>query len=184
MENVLVAMPRSGRGAEREAAGLLGFVGLSGRHNELAEAGRVARHFATTHHELLLRPDAAALLGDLMWHMDEPVADPAALPTYLICRFARQHVPVVLTGEGGDELLGGYPRYAWFALAKRLQRLLPAALREGLLLPLSRLAPLSGRYQRALENVLAGQSHREESVLATGSVCSILIFGGPSWGRP
>jgi len=128
---------------------------LPGRHNELAEAGRVARHFATTHHELLLRPDATALLGDLMWHMDEPVADPAALPTYLICRFARQHVPVVLTGEGGDELLGGYPRYAWFALAKRLQRLLPAALREGLLLPLSRLAPLSERYQRALENVLA-----------------------------
>ncbi len=128
---------------------------LPGHHNELTEARRVARHLATAHHELLLKPDAATQLADLAWHMDEPVADAAALPTYLICRFARQHVPVVLTGEGGDELLGGYPRYAWFAIAKRLQRSLPAAVREGLVLPLTRLAPLSRRYLHALENVLA-----------------------------
>jgi len=128
---------------------------LPGHHNELTEARRVARHFGTAHHELLLKPDAAAQLADLAWHMDEPVADAAALPTYLICRFARQHVPVVLTGEGGDELLGGYPRYAWFATAKWLQRLLPAAVRDGLVLPLTRLAPLSRRYRHALENVLA-----------------------------
>jgi asparagine synthase (glutamine-hydrolysing) len=128
---------------------------LPGRHNELAEAELVARRFRTSHHALLLKPDAAALLGDLIWHMDEPVADAAAVPTYLICRFARQHVPVVVTGEGGDELLAGYPRYAWFATAKRLQRWLPAAVRDGVLLPLARLAPLSARYRRALENVLA-----------------------------
>ena len=128
---------------------------LPGRHNELTEAALVARHFGATHHELLVRPDAAQLLADLVWHMDEPVADAAALPTYLICRFARGTVPVVLTGEGGDELLGGYPRYRWFATAKRLQQLLPPALRERILLPLGRLAPLSPRYRRALENVLA-----------------------------
>src|SRR6266516_1167293 len=117
---------------------------LPGHHNELTEARRVARHLATAHHELLLKPDAATQLADLAWHMDEPVADAAALPTYLICRFARQHVPVVLTGEGGDELLGGYPRYAWFARAKRLQRLLPSWVRQGVLLPLGRVAPLGG----------------------------------------
>ncbi|HEX4601155.1 MAG TPA: asparagine synthase (glutamine-hydrolyzing) [Gemmatimonadales bacterium] len=127
---------------------------LPGRHNEIAEAGRVARHFGTAHHELLIQPDAAGLLGDLMWHMDEPVADAAALPTYLVCRFARQVVPVALTGEGGDELLGGYPRYAWFALAQRLKRLLPATVRERVLLPLSRLAPLGPRYRRAVANLL------------------------------
>ncbi len=128
---------------------------LPGRHNEVAEARLVARRFATTHHELVVKPDAAELLPDLVWHMDEPVGDSVALPVYLICRFARQHVPVVLTGEGGDELLAGYPRYTWFAVAKRLQRLLPAWVRERLLLPLGRHAPLSPRYKLALDNVLA-----------------------------
>jgi asparagine synthase (glutamine-hydrolysing) len=128
---------------------------VPGNHNELAEARLVAKHLVTDHHELVLTPDAAELLPALVRHLDEPVADPAVLPTYLICRFARQMVPVVLTGEGGDELLGGYPRYAWFARAKQLQRLLPPWVREGVLLPLGRLAPLSRRYHTALENVLA-----------------------------
>jgi asparagine synthase (glutamine-hydrolysing) len=128
---------------------------LPGTHNELAEARATARHLGTDHHELVVEPDAAELLPKLAWHLDEPVADPAALPTYLICRFARESVPVVLTGEGGDELLGGYPRYVWFARARRLQRALPRWLREDVLLPLSRLAPVSRRYHRALDNLLA-----------------------------
>ena len=74
---------------------------LPGAHNELAEARATAQFLGTDHHELVVKPDAAELLPKLAWHMDEPVADPAALPTYLICRFARQSVPVVLTGEGG-----------------------------------------------------------------------------------
>jgi len=64
-------------------------------------------------------------------------------------------VPVVLTGEGGDELLGGYPRYAWFARAAQLRRLLPAWAREDVLLPMSRVAPLTRRYHRAATNLLA-----------------------------
>jgi asparagine synthase (glutamine-hydrolysing) len=128
---------------------------LPGTHNELAEARIVAQHLGTDHHELVLTPDAAELLPRLVRSLDEPVADPAVLPTYLICKFARQTVPVVLTGEGGDELLGGYPRYAWFARAKRLQRLLPSWMREGVLLPLAQVAPLSGRYKTALDNLLA-----------------------------
>src|SRR5438034_4093532 len=128
---------------------------LPGSHNELAQAGVVATYLATDHHELVLTPDATELLPDLVRHLDEPVADPAILPTYLICRFARQAVPVVLTGEGGDELLGGYPRYAWFARAKQLQRLLPPWVRQGVLLPLSRIAPVTRRYKTALDNILA-----------------------------
>ena len=128
---------------------------LPGAHNELAEARAVAAHLGANHHELVLSPDAAQLLPLLVWHMDEPVADPALLPTYLICKFAREHVPVVLTGEGGDELLGGYPRYQWFVRAARLQRRIPAWVRQGLLLPLARTAPLSDRYRTALDNVLA-----------------------------
>ena len=128
---------------------------LPGTHNELAEARVVAQHLGTDHHELVLTPDAAELLPGLVRSLDEPVADPAVLPTYLICKFARQTVPVVLTGEGGDELLGGYPRYTWFARAQRLQRLLPRWLREGVLLPLGQVAPLSARYKTALDNLLA-----------------------------
>jgi asparagine synthase (glutamine-hydrolysing) len=127
---------------------------LPGAHNELVEARATARYLGTDHHELVIKPDAVALLPKLAWHLDEPVADPAALPTYLICRFARESVPVVLTGEGGDELLAGYPRYVWFARARRLQRALPRWLREDVLLPLGRLAPMGARYHRALDNLL------------------------------
>ncbi len=128
---------------------------LPGSHNELAEARVVAQHLGADHHELVLTPDAADLLPGLVRSLDEPVADPAVLPTYLICKFAHQTVPVVLTGEGGDELLGGYPRYAWFARAQRLQRLLPSWLRERVLLRMGQIAPFSGRYKTALDNLLA-----------------------------
>ena len=128
---------------------------IPGMRNEIEDARLVARHFRSDHHEIVVRPDAAELLPKLLWHLDEPVADPAALPTYLLCRFARQTVPVVLTGEGGDELLGGYPRYAWFLIANRLQSLLPATFRERVLLPLGRLFPIGQRYRKGLENLLA-----------------------------
>jgi asparagine synthase (glutamine-hydrolysing) len=131
---------------------------LPGAHNELDHARAVARHLGADHHELVLSPNAAELLPDLVRHMDEPVADPALLPTYLICRFAHEKVPVVLTGEGGDELLGGYPRYEWFARAGRLKRGLPAWFRERVLLSLGRIAPLSHRYHTALDNLLADRN--------------------------
>ncbi len=143
---------------------------MAGMYNELPDAQVVAKHFRTDHHEVVVTPDTAELLPKLIWHLDEPIADPAALPTYLLCRFARQTVPVVLTGEGGDELLGGYPRYPWFLMAKRLQRLLPAALRERVLLPLGRMFPGSHRYRKALEDLLA---ERDD---ASRHVCWIANF--------
>ena len=133
---------------------------LPGAHNELDQARAVATHLGADHHELVLSPNSAELLPLLVRHMDEPVADPALLPTYLICKFAREHVPVVLTGEGGDELLGGYPRYAWFERAHRLQQTTPRWLRHGVLAA-SRLLPMSQRYHRALDNVLAERTDLE-----------------------
>ena len=67
-----------------------------------------------------------ALLPRLIWHLDEPIADQATIPTYLICGVAAKQVRVVLTGEGGDEIFGGYPRYAWFRLGDALRRRVPA----------------------------------------------------------
>ena len=72
----------------------------------------VAAHLGAIHHEqAVTAADAAALLPEVVSAMDQPLADYAALPTYVIARFASQHVKVVLTGEGADELFGGYRRY-------------------------------------------------------------------------
>lgn len=79
--------------------------------NELPYARMVAEHFQTNHHELLMSDCSPDLLEKLVWHSDEPVADPAAIPTFLVSQLARQTVKVVLTGEGSDELFGGYSYY-------------------------------------------------------------------------
>jgi asparagine synthase (glutamine-hydrolysing) len=88
--------------------------------NELDDARLVAQMYDTDHHELVLRPDAALLLPKLADAFDEPFADSSALPTYLVSQLAADHVKVALSGEGGDELFGGYYTYAADQLADRL----------------------------------------------------------------
>jgi asparagine synthase (glutamine-hydrolysing) len=88
--------------------------------NELAEARLVAERYGTRHRELVLRPDAALLLPALADAFDEPFADSSALPTYLVSRLASEDVKVALSGEGGDELFGGYYTYAADLLAPRV----------------------------------------------------------------
>ncbi|MFY9580312.1 MAG: asparagine synthase (glutamine-hydrolyzing) [Gaiellaceae bacterium] len=88
--------------------------------NELGDARRVAERYGTLHRELLLRPDAALLLPALADAFDEPFADSSALPTYLVSQLAASDVKVALSGEGGDELFGGYYTYAADLLAARM----------------------------------------------------------------
>jgi asparagine synthase (glutamine-hydrolysing) len=88
--------------------------------DELADARLVAERYATRHRELVLRPDAALLLPALAEAFDEPFADSSALPTYLVSRLAAEDVKVALSGEGGDELFGGYYTYAADLLAARV----------------------------------------------------------------
>jgi asparagine synthase (glutamine-hydrolysing) len=87
--------------------------------DELDDARLVAQRYGTQHEELVLRPDAALLLPALAEAFDEPFADSSALPTYLVSELASQHVKVALSGEGGDELFGGYYTYAADLLAAR-----------------------------------------------------------------
>ena len=88
--------------------------------NELADARLVAQRYGTRHRELVLRPDAALLLPALADAFDEPFADSSALPTYLVSELAASDVKVALSGEGGDELFGGYYTYAADLLAERV----------------------------------------------------------------
>jgi asparagine synthase (glutamine-hydrolysing) len=91
--------------------------------DELEDARSVATMYGTRHEELVLRPDAALLLPALADAFDEPFADSSALPTYLVSELAASHVKVALSGEGGDELFGGYYTYAADLLALRVGRL-------------------------------------------------------------
>jgi asparagine synthase (glutamine-hydrolysing) len=88
--------------------------------DERADARRVAERYGTRHRELVLRPDAALLLPALAEAFDEPFADSSALPTYLVSQLAAEDVKVALSGEGGDELFGGYYTYQADLLALRV----------------------------------------------------------------
>jgi asparagine synthase (glutamine-hydrolysing) len=86
--------------------------------DDVAYARKVGRSFGVAYNERILEPHVVELLPKLVWHLDEPVADPAAITTYLICSAASERLKVMLSGMGGDELFAGYPRY----LAARLGR--------------------------------------------------------------
>jgi asparagine synthase (glutamine-hydrolysing) len=103
-------------------------VGFEERsHNELPYAREVARRYATDHVEIVVRPDALALVETLSNVLDEPFGDSSALPTYVLCREAARHGKVALAGDGGDECFGGYLRYAAMARLGLVRRA-PASL--------------------------------------------------------
>jgi asparagine synthase (glutamine-hydrolysing) len=95
-------------------------------NNELDDARTIANHYGTDHHELELSfLDDTIDLPDLVWHLDEPLADLSALGFLALSQLARQHVTVALSGQGADELFAGYERYRNAALAGRWRRLPP-----------------------------------------------------------
>jgi asparagine synthase (glutamine-hydrolysing) len=95
------------------------------RFDERTYARMVAQRYSTDHHELVVTPSILDLLPELAWQFDEPFADPSAIPSYYVARLSRQHVTVVLTGDGGDECFGGYERYAVMQRLDRVRRLWP-----------------------------------------------------------
>src|SRR5262249_6369602 len=114
-------------------------------YDERPYARLAAEFYGTDHHELVVESaDLARYWPLLTWHQDEPVGEPSALGVYLVSKLARQHVTVVLSGEGGDEVFAGYPKYVvdWVA---NYYRLLPAPMRDRVAAPWLRLLPYSAR---------------------------------------
>jgi asparagine synthase (glutamine-hydrolysing) len=106
--------------------------------DELPYARSVAERYGTDHCEMVLRPDAAALIPELVWHYNEPYADASAIPTYCVSQMTRAHVTVALNGDAGDENFGGYRRYVADPAAERFDRL-PRGVRRGVAAVASRL---------------------------------------------
>ena len=140
-------------------------------YNELKYARLTARKFGTEHHEFLVTPEICDVVDELAWHFDEPFADSSAIPTYMVSKLAREHVTVVLTGDGGDELFAGYTRY----LTQQKRRgfnFVPSAIRKGLMDPVSRLLPHGALGRNYLYNVSLDSIDRY--------LDSVSIFTGPN----
>lgn len=99
----------------------IGFEGPK-THNELPYARLLAERYRTDHHEFLVKPDIVEIVQEIVSFADEPFGISSAIPTYLIAKAARDHVTVVLTGDGGDEIFGGYPNYLWERWAATYRR--------------------------------------------------------------
>lgn len=121
-------------------------------YNELKYARLTAKKFGTDHHEFFVTPDICEVVDELAWHFDEPFADSSAIPTYMVSKLARDHVTVVLSGDGGDELFAGYTRYTVERKRGGFARL-PKPLREGLMRPLSQRLPHATWGRNYLHNV-------------------------------
>lgn len=114
--------------------------------DETAYARRAASLYGTSHHEVRVAGCSPDLLRELNWHHDEPAADPAAVPTLCLARFARRRVTVALTGEGGDELFAGYRHYRLYRQLSALESRVPGVRRvAGTLLGLEPLVGHLGR---------------------------------------
>ena len=121
-------------------------------YNELKYARLTAQKFGTDHHEFFVTPEICDVVDELVWHFDEPFADPSAIPTYMVSKLAREHVKVVLSGDGGDELFAGYTRYV-VDRKRRGFSLLPRVIREGVMQRLSAKLPHGALGRNYLHNV-------------------------------
>jgi len=157
-------------------------------YNELPYAKAIAQRFGTDHHEILVKPDVVSLLPKLLWHMDEPIADTAFITTYLVSQFARRDVTVILSGVGGDEILGGYRRYLGDHYHRRFATLpgwaRDLAMRVGQSLPADRHSPLLNLSRYAKGFLAAADLPPEErysaylQVFARDEACDLMLHPG------
>jgi asparagine synthase (glutamine-hydrolysing) len=97
--------------------------------DELKYARAVSEYFGTYHKEFLITSEAVQLLPKIIWHLDEPMGDPALIPVYILSENAKKNITVILTGDGGDEILAGYEHYKFLTLGKKFENI-PKTLRK------------------------------------------------------
>ncbi len=116
-------------------------VGFGWEGDELEDARATAKNLGCEHEEVIVRSDDCALLPTICRHLDEPVGDAITLPMFLVSRLARRHVTVVQSGEGADEMLGGYFMHRAFLKTKDYSNLIPDTVTRNAVVPLLRLLP-------------------------------------------
>jgi asparagine synthase (glutamine-hydrolysing) len=136
--------------------------------SELPYARHVSAAIGTEHHEVLVSlDDFFHALPRLIWHEDEPIVWPSSVSLYFVSKLARQHVTVVLTGEGSDEMFGGYARYRHYAMNQRWlrrYRVVPAWLRGKIREQVARTTLLSAGLRRKLQHTFVGREEELESL--------------------
>ncbi len=160
-----------------------------GSYDESPHARAVAASVGTEHDEHYLGPDATDLLPALVWHAEEPTADSSMIPVYVLAERARQRVKMVLTGDGGDEVLAGYPTYTAH-YAARVYRGAPAVLRRAVSAAVARLPESDAKMNRRMlaRRFVAGAEHPlDEAHALWRIVCDAETRRGllaPLWDRP
>ena len=139
--SAIVAMMAEASGGDGSAVNTFSMGFADGSYNELPHARTIASRFETTHREGTVEPDLTALFDQLIAHLDEPFSDVSLFPTYMVSKMAREHVTVALSGDGGDEIFGGYDTYAADQLARRLATVVPKGAVSGLASVLGLLPP-------------------------------------------
>jgi len=137
----------------------------SGWHNETSYAEEVSEFFNTSHHPLSGDCNEPELFKRVIWYLDEPLADTAVIPTFLLSKLTREFVTVALTGEGADELLGGYDKYKVLLVGDRIGKFVP----EFLLRPFTKVTKNWNKLFRGL-NFLASSRDRARAYMELVSV--------------
>ena len=141
-----------------------------GGYSELAYANVVAKHFGTQHHELIVNfDDIVENLPKLVGYRDAPVSEPSDIPIYMLAKEASRTVKMVLTGEGSDEILGGYPKHVYERFAQGYQ-LLPGYIRHNLIAPLTHSLPYDFRRAKTAITNLNIEDWRERYVRWFGAL--------------
>jgi asparagine synthase (glutamine-hydrolysing) len=137
-------------------------------YSELPFARYVSQAIGTEHAEIVVgMEDFFNALPRLIWHEDEPIAWPSSVSLYFVSKLAREHVTVVLTGEGSDEMFGGYARYRFYAMNQRwlrFYRLLPGSVRSAIRNRVATTPLLSSTLRRKLQHTFVGRGESLESL--------------------
>lgn len=118
-------------------------VGFDYEHDELHEAAETAKLLGCEHHEIACRASDVELLPDIVHHLDEPMGDAIIIPMFQLSEAAKREVTVILTGEGGDEILGGYLFHKFMNLGNLYHSMVPKPVRDWLVSPLLAATPTS-----------------------------------------